>query len=279
MGDPLAYYAAQGPYSDPGARAALLDSLPADVAALCAIVQGLLIHDHYGPLLHGPLPVNGHPPSRETLPVSERLDAILATCPAPLAEARPPLGRSVGTCRDFALLLCALLRHRAVPARVRCGFASYFAPGAWEDHWVCEYWNAGEGRWALADAQLDPAQRHHLAVDFDAADLPRSRFLPAWRAWRLCRSGAADPARFGHGEVTGEWFFQVNLARDLLALRKQEVSDWDRWRKAPPETRTLDAAGVAHCDRLAALAKAMSRGAPGTPDPAGGRDLPAPPPW
>ncbi len=166
---------------------------------------------------------------------------------------------------DFALLLCAMLRHKAVPARVRCGFACYFRDERYEDHWLCEYWQADEGRWRMADPQLDEAHQAALSIDFDTAALPEGRFLPAWQAWRLCRSQAAEPALFGHGADRGAWLIAVNLARDLLALRKQEVSPWDSWRAARAEQRSLDQGAVAFFDRLADLAEGAGGLAP--PDP------------
>lgn len=241
--DPPSDYAAHGPYSDPGASAALFDGLPADVPALCRTIQAVLIHDAEGAHLYGAMPWSDAPPSRATLPVAERLAQV-----GTLA-ARPPAQRTIGTCRDFAVLMCAILRQQGTPARVRCGFASYFEPGWFEDHWVCEYWHARDRRWALADAQLDEAHRRHFGIAFDCSDLPMGTFLSGRDIWPRCRSGAIDPARCGHGNVAGLWFVAVNLARDLLALRKREVSDWDSWRDA--ERRVLDHAVIARCDRWA----------------------------
>lgn len=257
---PLDDYATQGPLSDPGPQRAGLDALPRDLAGLCRVVQGLLIHDVSGRDLYGRPPPAFHQASRRTLPLAERLDAILSDDARPLAIARAPFARSVGTCRDYALMLCGLLRRQAVPARVRCGFAAYFHPPGYEDHWVCEYWKAEDGRWALADAQLDDAHRARLAIDFDITDLPRDLFLFPWQAWQDCRAQAADPASFGHGDATGAWFLQVNLARDLLALRKREVSAWDSWRDWPTRDRTLDETALRLCDELAALAERLCRG-------------------
>jgi hypothetical protein len=241
--------------SDPGPHAAAFDALPDDVPSLCRLVQGVLLHDHYGGELYGNAPPEFFEQSRATPPVAEKLSVILERDPTPLDRPRPPFERAVGTCRDFALMLCAMLRHKGSPARVRCGFADYFGGHGWEDHWVCEVWQAGEGRWALADAQLDDAHRRHLGIDFDTADMPREHFLLAPKAWRACRSGA-DPARFGHGEATGLWLVEVNLARDLFALAKHETSPWDTWRASPASCRRLDTARLARGDRWAALAEA-----------------------
>lgn len=255
-------YVGHGALSDPRGHAAAFAKAPRDVAALCRVVQGLLIHDYYALTLYGTPPRHIVEASRATQPVAVRLDAILATSGRPLDQARAPFERAVGTCRDFALLLCALLRQQGVAARVRCGFARYFSAEGWEDHWVCEYWHAVEARWVLVDAELDEAHCRHLEIDFDPTDMPRAQFLVAWEAWERCRSGAEAEESFGHGEARGAWLLQVNLARDLLALCKCETSAWDGWRSWPPETRTLDETARQRMDRLAALARSAGDGLP-----------------
>jgi len=249
------FYRRHGALSDPGDLAERLAALPPGVAALCATVQGLLIHDYYGGLLYEARPPGFETASRATLPIRQRLAAIAAGGPAPLSEARAPAQRSVGTCRDFALLLTAALRQQGVAARVRCGFATYFTPPGYEDHWVCEYRSPDDRGWHLADPQLDAAHRAHLGIDFNPADVPRDRFLLAWEAWAVARRGEAEGRRFGHGEARGAWMVQVNLARDLGALMKRETSAWDGWRAAGAGY-ALDARGRALSDRLAAAAAA-----------------------
>ena len=246
-------YREHGLLSDPQEHAARLAALPQGAAALCGVVQGLLIHDYYGGKLYDDRPPDFAGASRATQPVPQRLAAILALDGSPLVRARPTQRRSVGTCRDFALLLCAALREQGVPARVRCGFASYFTRSGWEDHWLCEYWQ--DGRWHRADPQLDAEHRAHLGVDFDPADVPASRFVPAWEAWETARRSDADARRFGHGDARGAWFVQVNLARDLGALLKRETSPWDGWRAAG-DGYALDAEALVLSDRLAGAAAA-----------------------
>jgi hypothetical protein len=139
--------------TDPCVWAALFSGLPSDVTCLNRVVQGLLVH---GDQLerYGDDPGAFGTGSRTTLPIRQRLAALLERDARSLDEGRVPTQREIGTCRDFALMLCALLRASGTAARVRCGFASYFEE-AWEDHWVCEYWNRNEDRWCLSDAQLD----------------------------------------------------------------------------------------------------------------------------
>ncbi|HEX3990731.1 MAG TPA: transglutaminase domain-containing protein, partial [Acetobacteraceae bacterium] len=229
--------------------AALFTRLPTDVAGLNRVVQGLLVHcellDKYSddPGAFGPV-------SRATLPVQQRLAALLEMDGRPLDEVRPPTLRGVGTCRDFALMVCAFLRATGTAARVRCGFAAYFAD-AWEDHWVCEYWNAAEARWCLSDAQLDDVQRKVFRIVFNTADVPRDVFLTAGEAWLRCRARHDQPERFGQGPTRGIWFLKVNVVRDALAVNNRETSPWDRWREAPPALRVVFDDEIATLDSLA----------------------------
>lgn len=245
----IARWAAHSPMSDPAGHAADLAAEPADVPALARIVQGVLVHlgwlDAYGLDASRLAGI-----SRTTLPVADRLADVLRRDPRPLHEPRVPADRSPGTCRDYALLLCALLRAKGVPARLRCGFAAYFGPG-WEDHWVCEYRDGAT--WRLADAQLDPPMRARLGAAFEPADVPRQAFLTAGEAWQACRAGRAAPETFGHGdEGTGLWFVKVNVHRDHLALNGRETSAWDGWRSAPPAARRVSDDELALLDALAA---------------------------
>lgn len=228
----------------PGRHLEALSGLSGGVAELVDAIQGVLLHADWASVhgLEGPL-------ARHTLPVADRLDDILRRDPAPLGTRRPPARRSTGSCRDFALMLCAALRCKVVPARVRCGFAAYFN-AAWEDHWVCEYWDGATGTWRLADAQIDAMLRQRQAMNFAATDVPRSMFMTAGEAWLACRV-AADPASFGHGDTTGLWFVGVNVVRDHLALNGRETSDWDRWREAPVERRMVRQDDVTWLDDLA----------------------------
>lgn len=253
--DILQHYARHDALTHPAGLAPLFEALPAGASALCGVLSGLIVHtswaDKYGIPPGTALP-------RETKPVAERLAEIQQRFAGPLAAARAPTARPFGTCRDFALLLCSALRHRGIPARVRCGFATYFASARYADHWICEYWMADQQRWAMADAQLDRLQRDQLSIAFDPADLPKDAYLTATAAWTLVKSGAADAEDFGHGDARGRWFLSVDLHRDVLALANRHLSAWDSWRNADADSRRLSADDIAACDRLAAAAIAAA---------------------
>ena len=61
--------------------------------------------------------------------MQQRLERIVSLDPGPLTQERTPKERQVGLCRDFAVFLTSLLRHKGIPARVRVGFAEYLRPG------------------------------------------------------------------------------------------------------------------------------------------------------
>ncbi|MFD5131703.1 transglutaminase-like domain-containing protein [Streptomyces olindensis] len=218
-------YLRQTPYSDPGR----LDTrgLPREPRRLAAMVRGLIIHRGEGGLLGYTIPEERLHHDAESRYVTEILRILRERGDGPLTEERAPEGRFVGTCRDFSLLLCSLLRATGTPARLRCGFATYLADGWYEDHWVTEY-RASDGRWRLADAQVHAG----YDVPFDPMDVERDAFLVAGDAWRACRAGRADPMDFGLSGVDrlrGLWFVWGNVVRDLAAVNGVELLPWDGW--------------------------------------------------
>lgn len=249
----LALYRAQSAVTDPVEHADLFATLPGDLPGLARIAGGLIVHyfaDKW---------VLGHEVSPDRLGEidTRTVRGILARLrvleDSPLTQARPPQRRLVGCCRDYAVLLCAMARHRGIPARLRVGFADYFLPGSHEDHAVVECWDAAAGRWRLIDAHLGARHLAFFRIVFDPLDVPRDRFLVAGRAWRMCRQGQADPNRFGidvPGAPRGWPFLRTRLLLDLAALSQQELLQWDAWGSEP------DGAVVALLDEAARLTEA-----------------------
>ncbi len=200
-----------------------LAEIAADPIGVCEAVHSLVIH----PLETGDL---GLPPERfaanSLRPAAAIVAALLALDPEPLHVPRAPAGRVVGTCRHFAVLSCALLRHRGIAARVRCGFATYFQLGLGLDHWIVEYYNDDDDRWMRVDAQvLGQSVLQH------PEDLPPGEFLSGGEAWSAYRAGRIDAATFGvfQTENFGPAEIRGNAIRDLAALNKVEMLPWDEW--------------------------------------------------
>jgi hypothetical protein len=248
--DALDFYAAPAAMSalpdDPG-----LGAVPDDVDAQRRAVQGLLLHrdmvEAYG--------VSGDDVRRDEQhlrSVGDVLARARELSPEPLAVARPPVDRVQGICRHFALLQTAFLRDRGVPARVRCGFSSYFEPGKWVDHWITERWD-GE-RWVRDDPQVDEPQTAFFRFDFDPHDQPPGRFLSGAEAWELVRAGDADAGTFGIFDMWGEAFIGGNVIGDFACLNKVEMLPWDHWgMKLDPRQPVPDDV-AATLDDVAALA-------------------------
>jgi hypothetical protein len=251
---PHALYTQTAVMTAAGRYAPLLESLPGDIPSLAATAHGLLIHEH---MAHG-YGVTLTKADRSSVlirPVEHMLARVLARDSRPLHIARPPAARLPVNCRHFTVLMTAMLRAHGTPARARCGFGGYFTPGMFEDHWVCEYWHAGQRRWILVDAQVDDQQRDWFGVDFDVTDVPRDRFLTGGRAWAGYRSGTADPARFGltMTREAGDWWIAANLMRDAAALCNIELLPWDTWGAMPKPEDTIGRELACLFDRLAAL--------------------------
>ena len=129
-----------------------------DIVGICKFVQGNLIHsywlEHYG--------VEADPLNKltemQTRYAKDLVSLAMSKSGEPSHVFKKPNHRVISICRDFSLLVCAVLRAKGIPARLRSGFATYLAQNHFEDHWVCEYWNKEKG-WIAVDAQLDDIHR------------------------------------------------------------------------------------------------------------------------
>jgi hypothetical protein len=249
--DALAHYRQAGPITTlAGAPAALLDGLPADPVALCAVAHGLVIQ----PADASRAGVAADRlAEKDVRPAADLLGVLGGLDPRPLTAPRPATARVVGTCRHFAVLATALLRHAGVPARARCGFGTYFQPGRGLDHWVLEYWNGDRF------VRLDPET---LGTDLVEApeDLAPGLFLTGGEAWQRYRAGEIDAQHFGVPGYADNWGpaeIRGNAIRDLAALAGYEMLPWDEWGRmtasyagetGPDYDELLDRVAVATAD-------------------------------
>jgi hypothetical protein len=218
----LAYYASPGPMTDlSGAPLDLLERLPADPVVLVTVARRSITavldtqEDRSDPQIR---------PAREMMNRIEELDR------SSLVDRRPRDKRFLGNCRHFATLTCALFRRAELPARVRAGFASYFTPGIWADHWIIEYWRTAEQRWVRVDPQWGDSWAKTRFPGATSESLAGEMYLAGAEAWQRCRRGELDANRFnmggsnwGIGEVRGSVLY------DLAALNKVETLPWDVW--------------------------------------------------
>ncbi|MFF4832924.1 transglutaminase-like domain-containing protein [Streptomyces sp. NPDC001315] len=242
-------YLEQTAYSDPGDLD--VSGLPRDPGQLAQLVRNLIIHRAESGRLGHPIPEDRQHDDPDSRYVGELLRILRERGDGPLTEERAYDERFAGTCRDFSLLLCGLLRATGTPARIRCGFADYFTEGYHDDHWVTEY-RLPDGSRRLADAQvLHPSYE----IPFDPLDVPRDRFLVAGDAWRACRAGKADAKTFGvwgYDGFDGLWYIGSNVRLDLAAVNRVELLPWDFWGREIHADAELMDEDLALLDEIAA---------------------------
>lgn len=251
----LDFYSRPAGMTSVGRHISEFDALPNNVGELVRTVQHLLVYDVVARDFYGFTIPAGRESEIHIRPVEEMIDRLLALEAQTLRLHRSVEKRITGRCRDFTLFLIAMLRTKGVPARARCGFGSYFNPPYFEDHWICEYWNAVEGRWVVVDPQFDEVWRGELGITHDVLDVPRDRFLVAAEAWNQCRAGGLDPDKFGvqFADIRGLWFIAGNLVRDFAALNRVEMLPWDVWGAQPRPYERLNDEQLAFFDLIADL--------------------------
>jgi hypothetical protein len=249
--DGLDYYRRHSRLTDPGTKRHLLRGLPADVAAMAQVIGGVLVHRDWTWRFGFTLP------EQRRDEANTRYVETILTYLGTLDERRPE-HRFAGTCRDFTVLLCAMLREAGVPARARAGFAGYFTDGFFDDHWVVEVCDDNRG-WHLVDAQVASAAKGtYTDADVDPLNVPREAFLVGGQAWQQCRAGIRDPDGIGTSAagLTGMWEVQGNVVRDLASLNRVETLPWDNWGLIPVHYDQLDPADLDLLDQVAAISAA-----------------------
>jgi len=260
--DPLVYYTKQSPITDPGKYAKFFCNLPDDMEGLCRVVQGLIIHYLDGEKLFDHTIPDDRLPEVDICYIEAMVARILQLDDRPLTEPRPLEKRLVGCCRDFATMLCAMARHKNIPARTRVGFGAYFDPGFYIDHEIVECWDKNEKRWRLVDPEMSDLHIRVYKIPFNTHDVPRDQFIVGGLAWQMCHAGEADPNRFGHGpdsDVYGLWFIRHRLIHDLAALNKMELLLWNTWGLMEREPTEEE---IALLDKVALLTQAGNEAFP-----------------
>ncbi len=217
-------YATPGPFTRlDGVPATMLETVADDPVGICWSVHGLVIQPTEAQAMSLP---EGRFATNQTRSATDLVRALLTLDPRPLTMSRSPERRVIGTCRHFAVLSCALLRHRGIRARVRCGFATYFQPEQGVDHWITEYWDQDADQWVRVDSEIlgGTVLEHPERLTAD-------EFLSGGEAWQAFRRGQIDASMFGvYGtENWGPAEIRGNVVKDLAALNKVEMLPWDEW--------------------------------------------------
>lgn len=215
----------------PGKFGKLFAVLPDAIPELVKIVQDLVIDKDFLEL-YGETLNEEKQKDVDTRYVETILGRLMARDNRPLDQIRDPGNRFVGSCRDYAIVLCSMLRHKNIPARLRCGFDQYFGikKDFYDDHWLCEYWDSEQAKWILVDANLDETVVKKYEITLNPLNIPYDKFIVAGEAWKMIRHGT-DPDKFGVSsiDIKGQWFVRGSVVRDISALYKWEALPWDYW--------------------------------------------------
>ncbi len=201
-------YRQYGTFTDPGQYAYLYDHLPDSLADLCRVIRSQFINqgwelDRY----RHQIPRERWNESIKYPTVKSALEGLLSYDSRGLVKDRKVEHRLVLICRDQALLLASVLKHRGIPARVRYGFAPNMPPGFHSFHVICEVWNANDRRWMLVDPSVE-------SMDFGGETFEFSNDV-----WLKMQHKELDPAAYGlMGRFTGLLPITIVVCTDLASI-------------------------------------------------------------
>lgn len=164
--------------------------------------------------------------------VPAMLDALDRIACLPLEAERLPEQRMIGNCRDVAVLACAALRARGIPARARYGFGHRFYDPAepLHEHVVTEF---AAPDWQMIDCRATSEIVARYSVPLvPGQTLPAGFFQTALDVWRDCRAGRRDFAGFSSAKddpAHGMWYVSRLVYLDLASLHGFEALMWDVW--------------------------------------------------
>ena len=240
----LEYYKQHTQFTNPGEYASYYAALPDELTPLYKAINGLLIHI-WKIRKNRPHLLKGREDEVFIRQIHSLIERGLALDSQPLAVARSIDRRMIIDCRHFALLLCSILRHRGIPARTRCGFATYLEDTFYMDHWICEYWSEEAQRWIMEDPDL---KKH---------DVPSEEFITGARAWQICQHDESRAHLFGFADdFRGVGVARINLVQDFAALNGFESVSGDSWGLAHKEDSELTTDDIGLLNRAAKLSEA-----------------------
>ena len=239
MTNVLQFYATHSPMTDPGPFAYLYDDLPDDLDGIFQVIHNVLIHHDDAEDRYQPTSIQRREQFYRTM--QQRLARIVELDSTPLTVPRETKEKQIGYCRDFAVFMTSILRHKGYSARTRAGFGAYFVwdPPYRGDHWITECWDPIEARWHLIDAEfggddldylLDRVKRPLRAgIDFTNLRANHDFYLAPY-SWQAVRSREIDVKLYRHnGHWRGWPMLRGNLLHDFQALNNLEMGLFDYW--------------------------------------------------
>ena len=182
----LDFYRQYSSFTDPGEYVYLYKNLPDSLPELCSLIKSQFIHPFSElPNYSQQIPKERWNEMANYPTVKSILKGLLTYDSRGFVKDRKPEDRLVLGCREYAILLASVLKHRGIPARVRSGHATYLIPDFHASHTICEVWNKKEKRWMLVDPGLN-------MIDFS-----REKFDFSNETWFKLQKKEIDPTVYG----------------------------------------------------------------------------------
>lgn len=252
--------------TDPGGYSYLYDDLPDELTLISRAIHNVLVHHDEAEDRYQPSGVQRREKFYRTM--QQRLSRIVELDPSPLTVPREMKEKQIGYCRDFAVFMTSILRHKGFAARTRAGFGAYIdyspQPAYRGDHWITEYWDPETSGWRLIDAEFSAGDLDYLldqvkrplreGIDFYNLRANQDFYLAPF-SWIACRSGEIDVRLYRHNAHWRGWpMLRGNLLHDFQALNNLEMGLFDYWDElhAKPESE-VTARDKAILDHIAEL--------------------------
>ncbi len=208
----LDFYKQYSSFTDPGEYAYLYKNLPDSLPELCRLIKSQFIHPFTElPNYYEQIPKERWNESVKYPTVKSILKGLLTYDSRGLVKDRKPQDRLVLGCHEYAILLASIIKYRGIPARVRCGHATYLIPEFHASHTICEVWNKDGKRWMLVDPGMN-------MVDFS-----RDKFDFSNDAWLKMQKKEIDPNIYGiPGQYSGLVSILAKVNIDLASILGNE---------------------------------------------------------
>lgn len=207
-GNVLDFYRQYSSFTDPGKYASLYENLPDSLPELCHLIRAQFIHPYAElPRYENQIPQERADEYLKYPTVKSILEGLLSLDSRGLVKDRKIEHRLVLGCRHYAIVLASIMKYRGIPARVRCGHATYLIPDFHTSHTICEVWNERENRWMLVDPD-------GLMIDFSKEKFDFSNEL-----WLKLQKGEVDLDRYGiPGQYSGFVSIVAKVCHDLASV-------------------------------------------------------------
>jgi len=213
-GSVLDFYKQYSSFTDPGEYAYLYKNLPDSLPELCSLINSQFIHPYAElPEYRDIIPKERWNESVNYPTVKSILKGLLSYDSRGIVKDRKPQDRLVLGCHENAIMLASILKYKNIPARVRCGHATYLIPGFHASHTICEVWNKNDKRWMLVDPSTG-------MIDFSS-----DKFDFSNDAWLKMQKKEIDPNIYGNpGQYTGLVSIVGKVCPDLASLLGNEYT-------------------------------------------------------